>query len=573
MILKRDSDQTAPESPHVHIGLALSGGGFRASIFHLGVIRRLEELGIMKDVAVISAVSGGSIIAAYYVCQMEQRLRRLSHSEQHDRNARISLFEEIAQDFLKALDHNLRSRAIIFTPYYHPWLFIKTLVSRPFRTGARAELIQAEYDRWFYDGNTLDELPSVTPERVGTECTLLYGPKLVLNTTSLLTGQRVPFSREPVSALKELSKVNTNVLPLAKVVGASAGVPVLFPPTTISGDVLVDGGVCDNQGVEALINDDLKCDMLLVSDACGQMEQADSIGAGELTVFSRVNSILQFQVRAKVLEIMVAWSKLLDTRSFAFVHLFLNLKDRPNVPRISSEFITMIARLRTDLDQFSYIEREALMYHGYTLIDAQVQLYCKDLVNERFPKGDVPPLCVPPLFQDKPQHTPESRKLIREDLEVGCEGVYLVRCLKKYPAVIGPVLAITSASALALMILLCMLNYPIEKTEWLIGKMIYGVIPSAAVKYIDVGMKTMHMTTLGQTIRGLSGILALLILFGLCIYAVLWPAYLVVRRLTLARDLAAYRKITGGRDPSTKWDVPVASQDEEPKKSTAATAP
>ena len=57
------------------IGLALSGGGFRASIFHLGVIRRLEELGIMKYVHTISAVSGGSIIAAYYVIEMEKRLR------------------------------------------------------------------------------------------------------------------------------------------------------------------------------------------------------------------------------------------------------------------------------------------------------------------------------------------------------------------------------------------------------------------------------------------------------------------------------------------------------------------
>jgi hypothetical protein len=137
----------------------------------------------------------------------------------------------------------------------------------------------------------------------------------------------------------------------------------------------------------------------------------------------------------------------------------------------------------------------------------------------------------------------------------------------------GPVLFIASATALGLMIRLCVLNYPIEKTEWLIGKIIYGVIPSVAVKYIDVAMKTMHMTSLGQTIKGFSGILALLVLFGLCIYGVLWPAYLVVRRLALARDLAAYRKITGGVEPSTKWDVPVVSQDEEPEKSTAAAAP
>jgi len=47
------------------IGLGLSGGGFRASIFHLGVILRLEELGIMPQMKVISSVSGGSIITAF----------------------------------------------------------------------------------------------------------------------------------------------------------------------------------------------------------------------------------------------------------------------------------------------------------------------------------------------------------------------------------------------------------------------------------------------------------------------------------------------------------------------------
>ena len=52
-------DETTLKS--TRIGLALSGGGFRASIFHLGVIRRLEELGIMKYVYTTSAVSGGSI--------------------------------------------------------------------------------------------------------------------------------------------------------------------------------------------------------------------------------------------------------------------------------------------------------------------------------------------------------------------------------------------------------------------------------------------------------------------------------------------------------------------------------
>ena len=49
------------------IALALSGGGFRASIFHLGMLRRLAELGWLPEVDVISTVSGGSIVGAFAV--------------------------------------------------------------------------------------------------------------------------------------------------------------------------------------------------------------------------------------------------------------------------------------------------------------------------------------------------------------------------------------------------------------------------------------------------------------------------------------------------------------------------
>ena len=130
------------------IGLALSGGGFRASIFHLGVIRRLEELGIMKHVAVVSSVSGGSIIAAYYIVEMERRLRErrdeIERSPDIIDRVRVELFESIAADFLTALDHNLRSRALVFSPFYHPIRFVKSLSPGI----SRSDLMQAEYDLW-----------------------------------------------------------------------------------------------------------------------------------------------------------------------------------------------------------------------------------------------------------------------------------------------------------------------------------------------------------------------------------------------------------------------------------------
>jgi predicted acylesterase/phospholipase RssA len=46
-------------------GLALSGGGFRATLYHLGVIRYLRDSGALEHVSDIAAVSGGSILAAH----------------------------------------------------------------------------------------------------------------------------------------------------------------------------------------------------------------------------------------------------------------------------------------------------------------------------------------------------------------------------------------------------------------------------------------------------------------------------------------------------------------------------
>ena len=75
--MKDSTDHDAPESPvkgeveglstrkfEEGIALCLSGGGYRAMLFHLGALWRLYELGILKDVKRISSVSGGSITAA-----------------------------------------------------------------------------------------------------------------------------------------------------------------------------------------------------------------------------------------------------------------------------------------------------------------------------------------------------------------------------------------------------------------------------------------------------------------------------------------------------------------------------
>ena len=111
-LIQIETDRGPPESlEDVHVQRNLTTDG------------RLEELGIMKYVHTISAVSGGSIIAAYYVIEMEKRLRRRREELAEDPDSldkiRLQVFEDIAGCFFQALDHNLRSRAMVFSPFYH----------------------------------------------------------------------------------------------------------------------------------------------------------------------------------------------------------------------------------------------------------------------------------------------------------------------------------------------------------------------------------------------------------------------------------------------------------------------
>src|SRR5438270_13585462 len=60
--------QTPPdEAPKLKPGIALclSGGGYRAMLFHLGALWRLNEVGYLPKLQQVSSVSGGSITAAY----------------------------------------------------------------------------------------------------------------------------------------------------------------------------------------------------------------------------------------------------------------------------------------------------------------------------------------------------------------------------------------------------------------------------------------------------------------------------------------------------------------------------
>ena len=51
------------------VGLALSGGGSRSAVFGAAVLKELDRVGILRQVDVLSAVSGGALPAAYYALE------------------------------------------------------------------------------------------------------------------------------------------------------------------------------------------------------------------------------------------------------------------------------------------------------------------------------------------------------------------------------------------------------------------------------------------------------------------------------------------------------------------------
>ena len=348
----------------------------------------------MEKVEVVSTVSGGSIIGAYYLVQMERKLRARRNLD------RLQACDEIIREFTGQVQKNLRMRALVFYPFFHPLLTILKLL----RLRHFGDTMAMEFEKRFFSPRLrMGDLPVQS-------CDGLRGPRALINTTSLVTGLRVVYSRESDSGLEaQIKKSDPNDIRLARVVGASASVPGLFKPLEIGGDVLADGGVVDNQGLESLfdyfeISDE---EMNLLPMAFRQNPQSESSpepisfiisdGAGQFSVktvkkttragsASRSMAILQAANRRKILKILLNSHKGRRLATFAFTHLALNLKgsviDGAGEERLPSELIVPTAEIRTDLDEFSVIERDALIYHGYTLMKNRVGKYCGALLEE-----------------------------------------------------------------------------------------------------------------------------------------------------------------------------------------------
>lgn len=248
----------------MRVGLALSGGGFRAAAFHLGVLKRLEELRLLHRVEALSTVSGGSIIGALYA---------LRCVEQGTGEPGSYPVEALIAEMRPVLTSNLRARALFGTPRRGA----QTLWSVVSRRVSRIGLMIRELDRQLYHGVALDRLP----------------PWIVINATNLRTGKAWKFYADRAGDYLAGATDRTTEIHVATAVAASAAYPGLTdsyafttrwehlrgdllaeerwerPPQVHPGRVsrwrerygeptgpvtfpLVDGGLYDNEGINGL---------------------------------------------------------------------------------------------------------------------------------------------------------------------------------------------------------------------------------------------------------------------------------------------------------------------------------
>jgi predicted acylesterase/phospholipase RssA len=102
----------APPPDPPRLGLALSGGGFRATLFHLGVLTRLAELDLLRHLNMISAVSGGSVLAAHYMLLLKHALEKDGTGRLSNRRYR-AIMRCIRRQLRIALAHDPRNSILV----------------------------------------------------------------------------------------------------------------------------------------------------------------------------------------------------------------------------------------------------------------------------------------------------------------------------------------------------------------------------------------------------------------------------------------------------------------------------
>jgi len=266
----------------IKIGLALSGGGYRAAAYHIGTLRKLKELGILDRITMISTISGGSIVGASFGLNGDN-------------------YSDFEKNFIKGLKKSVIRKviwswrilpvlilicsALFAALFYFPFTALSWLTPAiiiplfillgyfQFSLLPISRAIEDAYDDIFFNKKTLKDLTSKK--------------RIAINATNAETSRPFTFSKERMTdSTYEYSdpkiRFKQHDFPISRAVAASSCVPFAFTPIRIAKHFfenekdynlvqprLIDGGVYDNQGVHKLTfpTSAFYTDIVIVSNA------------------------------------------------------------------------------------------------------------------------------------------------------------------------------------------------------------------------------------------------------------------------------------------------------------------
>ena len=282
-------DATRPATPppptrNPALGLTFSGGGFRATLPALGVIRLLADAGLLEQVRYVSSVSGGSV-ANGMIAAAWPKVRRAGFTP-----------AAVDAEIIDPIVDRISTRSLEKHLVRNVWRLVGSK--------NRTELLADAFDSWWFDGLELEQLdPDV---------------RWIVNAANVRTGVRFGFERDVLGDyVVGLAPTAGSGVRLATAVAASAAVPgafaqlrlpdrIPFPCATERGrPSLLDGGVYDNTGLEAIDSDRYR-DVFTVSlDAGGVLTVGRGGSLPIIGDLQRSNALLYHQTTALRTRLMV----------------------------------------------------------------------------------------------------------------------------------------------------------------------------------------------------------------------------------------------------------------------------
>ena len=357
-VLPGDKERLLEDGP----ALCLSGGGYRAMLFHTGVLWRLNEFGYLPKLRRISSVSGGSITAGLLAMRWD--------SLDFSNGTAPSFREQVVDPIMKLASHTIDI-----------WAGLKGI----FWFGSISKYVASSYKKYLFGETTLREITSKDPQSA---------PFFVFNSTSVQSGVLWRFTRDYMWDYR-VGKIVGRTVPLAIAITASSAFPPFLSPLTLrfeasdfvpdsgtdmQGDkfrdrvVLTDGGVYDNLGLETVWKN---FKTVLVSDAGGGFDIEDNPKRNWLSHTYRTLNTIDNQVRS-LRKRQVVDSYIAGIRSGSFWSIRSDIAGDYSVPNMLDcpvSRTTELANISTRLGKLDPVTQKRLINWGYAITDSAMRKF------------------------------------------------------------------------------------------------------------------------------------------------------------------------------------------------------